>query len=178
MGRRLRFFKPDKHQKLDWETPGWMGLFIILCVTMVMTMYWLPSLMKAFGPRERVRPAATTSLTEDMQDKEGTHRVPPKATLLSRYRERAGLLVLYALMAAAAVGILVMVYRLSLSAATPTMPRRWPSGPLELVPDEKAREEGEEPEEPEQKTQHLTPEPERDTTSEKKADEEKNAEEP
>ena len=37
MAHRLRFFKPEKPGSMDWETPGCMGLLIVLCVTIVIS---------------------------------------------------------------------------------------------------------------------------------------------
>jgi len=338
--RRLQFIKPGKHQKMIWQTPGGMGLFIIMCAMMVMLIFWLPSLMKAFtGASRRVPPSTEASPTEEMQaQEEATPRTPPRPhvalppeeerkllatvkdqdplekkpyfyllakvnamtdaqigaavdptitydtfatpggpqkargkvvrpqglllrlkkvkitdvtsgfdwvwegylmdndlrptafiltqptaprkfvpkddmvvvkgiyfknvvykdqesnwqgvpliiakdlvkivppratqTLWLRYREY----VIFALIAVAVIGIMLLEYRRRIGAAVAARPRRGSNEPMEVVPDEEAGKEGEEQEEPTQESQHVNPGPGKETTSEKKADEEKKPE--
>ena len=81
MARRIRFVKADKQQKMIWQTPGGMGLFIILCVMMVLFIQWMPSLMKAFAPPAKAPGMPDQpSATEEMQPKEAAPKpkVAPK----------------------------------------------------------------------------------------------------
>ena len=69
MAKRLRLVKIDKHQKMIWETPGGIGLFIILCVMMLMLVFWMPQLMRAFGRLAEEPPQKQPLAPEETQAK-------------------------------------------------------------------------------------------------------------
>jgi hypothetical protein len=170
-GRRPRIFTLDKRETSEYESANWMGLFIVLCVTMVLAIYGLTTALKKYGPHA----ASQAAKTGPAGEAQGAGGVPAKPSFLSRCKDGAVFAAPLVLTVAAGVALLLIVYRLTVNAATAAVPRRRHrrSEPLEVVPDEKVAEK----DEAKDQTTEILDTSGQETKSKEKADEGKKGKE-
>ncbi len=84
MARRLRLVKPEQQSKSVWMLPGGMGLFIVVCIMMVVLIQMLPTMMRNMDKPPALEPKTVpvkeqTTIVEDLSEKE--EETPPKGPL-------------------------------------------------------------------------------------------------